>query len=127
MTSILLSWLVFLSAVVLCFTKAKFWADTWGDWAVVKVNSNPRPVWLQARGLMRSAWLRLLDGVCWLTLAVLTLRGSILHDYIGRVVLLIMIILEIAKIATDQLTRYQIDEALGHSSGRGADYDKETQ
>ena len=111
----ILSFMVLAAALGLFILKVWHWYDTHEDWVIARVK--PEPISETARGMMRLAWLRLIDGVFWLSIGILSwLNRSytavpLNTRLAGRVNTLVLIGMEAAKILTERLTRANVLQA----------------
>lgn len=117
----LLVWAVAGTSLVLFMIAVWWWLDVRADYLVTKRSRATtvevkESVRRSSLGMSRLAWLRLLDGALWLSIGSLVfIRNQLAPTgtrYAGLVMLLLLMIVEIAKLLTDRWTRYQIDGAV---------------
>lgn len=123
---LVLSYLVVMLASVLMAMKVWHFIDIKRDWRIVKeTSSTSDAIYLTARGAMREAWLRVIEGVLWMifvSVALVSANTPATPDQLrigSRVLMLLMISMEMAKIVTDRLTRYEVQRRLGQDHEKG--------
>jgi hypothetical protein len=97
------------------------WFDTSKDWDAVLVSKIPSnsSIYTQALGFRRLSHLRIIDGVCWLGLSLLTFYNRQVipppgpyPPSMGRWILLGLILLEATKLLNDRYTRGEVSKAI---------------
>lgn len=115
-----LSWLVFLSSILLLGLKAWNFLDTWFDWRFARQHATkltPKGT-AATKGMLYFATLTLLTGLLLFSLATIMLLNRFETDHpmavslaYGRAILLGVIWLEIAKVISLRWTRIAVEHA----------------
>lgn len=110
-----LTWIAFLSSLLLMVVKVWNLYDALLDWRAVQFFDTHDARYQIGAGGMRMGWLRLIDGFFWVFLGSLLFFTSSpetprLYAIRGvtRVVIILMIWLELAKVLNDRVTRINV-------------------
>lgn len=128
-----LSWVAFISSVVLFVIKIWNAYDAYLDWKAAVILEPGSPQYEVAWGEFRIVWLRIIFGLLWLFLGALLAFPSVEGDLISefdvvrrgllRLVVTLMIWIELVRVLNERVVRMRVLQGLKNKLIKGTRHD----